>query len=143
MSNINLAYGSATSLTVTGLSTLANGSFATSNAYDATTNKPLDALFELSVTVGTVSGNKQVIVYAIDTLDGTNYSDSAVEANMRHLATISTPTNSSSYRSAAMSLAQAFGGNVPPGAKIVVKNDSGAALTAGSLQYREVTATVT
>jgi hypothetical protein len=143
VSAIALSYGSATGLTTSGLSSLGNGSTATSNAYDCTSTKPLDVIVEVVCTVGTVSGNKQYLVYVIDSVDGTNYSDTTV-ANMRLLGpAVSCPSNSTAYRSAAMSVAAAFGGVLPPYFKVVVSNDSGASFTAGSIQTREVAATVT
>lgn len=143
MADVKIAYQAAQSLTVTGLSTLANGSNAISDAVDNTTNKFLDYLVEVSATVGTVSGNKRFLVYATSSVDGTNYSDSSDVSNMKLLGIVNAPSNSTAYRSPAFSVASAFGGTIPNHFKIVVRNDSGAAFTAGSAQYRGTYNTVT
>jgi len=135
MASVKLAQTAATALTVSGLSTLANGSSATSAPIDNTTNLYLDYLVEVAVTVGTVGTNSQVLVYAVDSLDGTNYSDSTQAANMRFLGSIQTPTSATAYRSAAVSVAAAFGGTLPPKFEIVITNSTGAAFTAGTAQY--------
>jgi hypothetical protein len=135
MAQVKQALSVATSLTVTGLSSLASGAYATSNLIDNTGNLYLDYLVEVAVTVGTVAGNQQCVIFAIDTLDQTNFSDATQDANMRLLGTIQTPTNATLFRAAAMSVAAAFGGTLPPQFKIVVKNDSGAAFTTGAAQY--------
>lgn len=145
MAAVNFSYAAAASYTLTGLSTLASAGLTTAanaTAYNCTTNKPLDVEVETVITVGTVAGNKQYLVYAISSVDGTNYSDSLNVANMRLLGAVSTPTASTAYRSSAYSVAAAFGGTLPPYFKLVVQNDSGAAFTAGTVQTREVSATV-
>lgn len=142
MATVNLAYSASTSLTVSGLSTLASGSYATSNAYDATANKPIDLLIELAVTTGTTSGNKQAMLFLVTSADGTNYSDSANDANMIALGGMTTPNATTAYRSKEFSVAAACGGVVPNHCKVVVKNDGGGTYTAGAVLYREITATV-
>ena len=52
-------------LTVTGLATLASASYATSAAKDNTANQPIDLIVELSITAGSVSANKQAVLYAL------------------------------------------------------------------------------
>lgn len=143
MANIKIEYGSATSLTVTGLSSLADNTNATSDAIanDGTGDKYMDCFVEVNVTVGTVAGEVQVLVYAIGSLDGTNYGDASDGANMRLIGAIYTPTSSTAYRSQPMSVAAGFGSFLPPKFKIVVRNESGAALTAGTAQYRFAYAT--
>lgn len=137
--DVTTKYGAATALTTSGLSTLANGSLATSNAVDVTAMAAAtDVLVELAFTnTGTPANNKQVVVYAVSTLDGTNYSDNTVVARMVRLGTIDISAGSGSFRSAAFSVAAGFR-VLPPGFKIVVQNDCGLAFTAGTLQYRAV-----
>jgi len=142
MATINSAYSAVQTPTVTNLSTLTSGSYATSVAIDATSTKPLDVLVELAVTTGTVSGNKQALVFVITSADGTNYSDSANDSNMILLGAMTTPSNTTAYRSHELSIAAACGGSVPNHYKIVVKNDGGGTYTAGVVNYREVTSTV-
>lgn len=142
MANINVAYSISKTLTTSGLSNLASNSSATSNTFDATSTNPLEVLVELAVTTGTVSGNTRALVFAITSVDGTNFSDTTVEANMVLLGVLSTPSSSTAYRSKEFSVASAFGGFVPNHFKVVVKNDGGGTYGAGVLTYRELTATV-
>lgn len=143
MADVKIKHGSATSLTISGLDSLASGSKATSNEINVTTNDPLDVLVELMLDPGTTSGNKQAVVYAVSTLDGTNYSDSTNDDNMRLLGVMALP-DTNIVRSAAMSVALAFGGTLPPRFKVVVLNDSGAAFNSSgnAAQYVEVGAEV-
>ena len=69
-------------------------------------------LVELTIDRAT-TGNKQAVVFAVSTLDGTNYSDGTNNDNMRLLGTVSLP-DTNIVRSAAMSVAAAFGGTLPP-----------------------------
>jgi len=132
-------YSAAQTLTVTGLSSLTSGSYATSNTYDSTTIKPADVLIELAVTTGTVSTPKQALLFLITSGDGTNFSDSANEGNMILLGPLSTPNSTTAYRSREFSVAAACGGSVPNHWKIVVKNDGGGTYTAGTVTYRDLT----
>jgi hypothetical protein len=150
MAAVNLSYGAATGLTTSTLSTLASANYATSNAYNCTTTKPIDVLVELAVTTGSVSGvSPQVVLFVISSLNGTNYSsqntsatDTTHDADMKLLGVMPLPTSTASERSPAFSVAAAFGGILPPYFKVVVKNSSGAAFTAGTVQTVEVNATV-
>jgi hypothetical protein len=101
----------------------------------------LDALVFLLVEVGTLSGNKQVLLYAYGTADGgTNYTEGCTGSDAAHtrqdptilrpLAIIATPTNSVIYRAGPFSIAAAFGGIMPEKWGIVVFNDTGAAFSA-------------
>jgi len=139
MSTIKILQGSATSLTVTGLNSLASNSMATSNAITVTTNDPLDVLVEVTLDPGTTTGNKQAVVYAVSSLDATNYSDSTNRPNMALVGVISLP-DTNIVRARAMSVASAFGGTLPNLFKLVIWNDSGASFnsTGNSVQYVEV-----
>lgn len=145
--DINSKHGSATSASTlaTALASLSSGSTATGAAFNVTTNKPLDVLFEITIDPGTTTGNKQAIVYAISSLDGTNYSDSTnISTNAAHVGTINLP-DTNIVRSRAMSIAAAFGGTLPNYFKVLVYNDSGAAFnsTGNAAQYVEVSAQYT
>jgi hypothetical protein len=143
MSNIKLSQSAVTSLTVTGLSTLASAATATSNVIDNTANLFFDYLIEITVaTTNTPSGDKQIVIFVTDSLDQSNFSDSSVQQNMVLLGTVQTPTTSTTYRGRAMSVASAFGGTLPPQFKVVVFNDLGVALTSGTAQYVGSYATV-
>ena len=147
MTTISQSVGTRTSLTVTGLGTLGSGTYVTSSAYVANATKPLDVIVELEVaTTNTPSGNKQVVVFVKESLDGTNYrsgpesgTTTTDEPNLRFLGVV--PMNSSSVtQRATFSVAQALG-YCPHSFKIVVKNDLGVALTSGAAYTSEISAT--
>jgi hypothetical protein len=148
MSVIKQAVGTRTALTTTGLSTLASATYCASDAIDNTTNAPLDVLGEVEITPGTVSGNKQAIVFATASLDGTNYQTGPTsgttvtdEPNLSLLGVLPLNTNATLQRKV-FSLAAAFGYALPPYVKIVVKNDSGATFGTGAIWTSEVSGTV-
>lgn len=147
MATITQTVNTRTSLTVSGLSTLAAENYAVSSAYTANTNKPLDVIVELDIaTTNTPSGNKQLLVFVKESLDGTNYrsgpesgTTATDEPNLRPLGTI--PMNTASVTQiATFSVAQALG-YCPHSFKIVVKNDLGVALTSGTAFTSEISAT--
>jgi hypothetical protein len=155
MSTVKTSYDTTTSITIT-LASLANTAARESTAVDNTTNLYLDVEVYLAIKVGTVSGTKAVNVYVAGSADGTNYTDNATGAdagitlssptNLRLIAVIATPTSSSTYKYVIGSVAQAFGGLLPPKWSIVVENQTGAALdsTEGNhtKSYRGAWATV-
>lgn len=138
-SDLKIKYGAATALTVTGLNSLASGSYATSDAVNNTTNLYLDYLVELTVANVVEAGNFQAVVYAISSLDGTNYSDNQSTNQpyaFKYVGML--PLNGTGpWRSAAMSVAAAFNGTIPPYFKLVILNDAGVTLAASgnSVQY--------
>lgn len=140
----NPAVGTRTALTVTGLSTLATGTYVASSAYLCNTNKPWDVVVEVSTaTTNTAVGNKQVVVFVQESLDGTNYRSGPTslaattdEPNLRLLGTI--PMNSASVTEmGTFSVAQALG-YLPFAFKVVLKNDLGVALTSGTVFTSEI-----
>lgn len=139
MATVKPSYGAATAFTIT-LNSLASAGAATATAIDNTTDLALDILVEIVVVVGTVGTNPNVACYWIPSVDGTNYGDTT---NAQLIGVISTPTSSGTYRKT-MSVAAAFGGNIPPKGQLYVVNNTGAALaaTGNSAQYRELQATV-
>lgn len=146
MSTITQAVGTRTNLG--SLGTLASATYLNVGTLTFNTNKPLDVEIEVSATPGTVSGNKQLVVFAQKSLDGTNFETGPTsgttttdEPNLSWIGTLLLNTNSTLQRKV-MSLSAAFGGSLPYAAKIIVKNDSGAALASGSVEYSEVTTTV-
>lgn len=148
MATVKQVCGTRTSLTVTGLSTLASATYVASNEIDNTTNQPVDLLVELAVTPGTVSGNKQAVLFAIASLDGTNYQTGPTsgttttdEPDLTYIGILPLNTNSTAQRKI-FSIAAAFGGKLPPKMKLVVKNDSGAAFSAGTIYTSEVSLTI-
>ena len=147
MTTIKQQVNARTALTVTGLSTLASATYVASSAYTANTNQPLDVIVEVDVaTTNTPAGNKQVVVFVQESLDGTNFRSGPTsgttttdEPNLRLLGTV--PMNSSSVTEiATFSVAQALG-YMPYAFKVVLKNDLGVALTSGAVYTAEISAT--
>lgn len=144
MATVKQTVGTRTSLTFTGLPTLASGAYATSSAKDNTANQPLDLIVELSITPGTVGGNKQALLFCLGSLDNTNYQTGANSTDAGDMTFIGAlPLASSSTKQTKLfTVALQYGGALPPFQQFVVMNDSGAAFTAGTLFISEVSATV-
>jgi len=147
MTTITQTVGARTALTVTGLATLASGTYVASNAYTANTNKPLDVIVEVdSATTNTPAGNMQLVVFLQESLDGTNYrsgpssgTTTTDEPNLRFVGTV--PMKSASVTEVGtFSVAQALG-YCPYAFKVVLKNDLGVALTSGAVFTSEISAT--
>lgn len=144
--------GSRTSLTTSALNSLANGTYVSAGTIThASSNKvPLDVLLEVSVTPGTVSGNKQVVVFAKVSLDGTNQTTgpetsttTTDEPNLKFIGTVPCNTNSTVQRNI-FSLRAALG-FIPFDSEIVIKNETGAGLASSghAVLYQDVTGDVT
>jgi len=153
-----LQYGTSTSITITAGS-LANVAARSSAAVTSgTTNNTTDYLISVNVltTATAPSGNKQVVVYAYRSEDGTNYQgDSSIADNVdgtdKTLTALGSPTNLTFLGTLQLnqgtnavtirqvfSLSQAFG-SIPPKWGIVLYNDAGTALGATvTATYREV-----
>lgn len=150
------SYGSKTNLTIT-LNSLAASSTVGRQAtpVDNTVNNALDVQIQGTITVGTVSGNKQIIFYVAGSFDGgSTYSlangsntigasDAAFTradpAGKLPAFVLLVPTSSIAY-SFDFSIAQLFGGSMPDNWCLVVFNDSGAALagSGNSAWYKEI-----
>lgn len=135
MASITAVVGAKTTLTTSALNSLASATYVSAGAIDLTTPDPLDLLIEVSATPGTVSGNKQVVVFAKVSLDGTNYtsgpesgSSATDEPNLKFLGVV--PCNTSSAQQTNTISVMSALGYVPPYMKVIVKNDTGAALAA-------------
>ena len=133
------------SLTVTGLNTLIASNYITSNTITHNTNDPLDVLLDISITTSnTPTGNKQVVVFAKGSLDGTNFGsgpeattvNAIDEPDLHYVGSV--PMNQAGTHRKIMSLAAAYGGVLPIATKLVFKNDLGVTLTAASVQISEV-----
>jgi len=136
----SLSYGTAQNLTST-INSLTSGSIVSLGVIDNTTALALDFLVEVSGTSGaSVSGSQTVDIFAISSVDGTNFSDTNVN-NMHKIGYLFFSAGSTTIRSASMSIAQAFGGVVPPKVTIYAVNNTSANLGAsgGAGQYRSVT----
>lgn len=148
MTTGSLPQGTRTSLTTTALNSLGNGTYVSCGTITHTTNDPLEAFIEVKVTPGTVSGNKQAVVFVRGSLDGTNFESGPVsgttttdEPNLRYVGTIPLNSNSTA-QTKIFSLAGVYKGCLPYASEVVVKNDSGAAFAASghSVYYAEVLA---
>lgn len=150
MTTAKQVVGSRTSLAFTGLSTLASATYVqNTTAYDCTTNQPLDVIVEVDITTtNTPSGNKQVVVFISESLDGTNYRSGPTsgttttrEPNLRLLGAVPI-TTASQAEIGFFSILNALG-YIPAKFFIIVKNDLGVALTSGTVFTAEISATVT
>lgn len=149
MATITAVVGSKTALTTSALDSLASATYVSAGTIDLTSSDPLDVLVEVTATPGTVAGNKQVVVFAKVSLDGSTWTTgpetgttATDEPNLRFLGTV--PCNTSATQQInTLSVVSALG-YVPPHIEIVVKNDTGAALAASghSVHYAVVTGNV-
>lgn len=141
---INPTVGTRTSLTVTGLSTLASATYVVSNAITPDTNNPVDVVVEVALaTTNTPTGNKNAEVFVKLSLDGTNFTSgpesgttTTDEPDLIRLGTVPMKTATTTHRSI-FSIGQALG-FIPHSAKIVIKNDLGVALTSGAVYTSEI-----
>lgn len=149
MATVKQIVGAKTALTSASLATLAASTYCVSSTYDNTVNQPLDLMVEVTVaTTNTPSGDKQVVVFAQASYDNTNWQTGPTsgttatdEPLLTYLGVVPIQT-ASVTEIKSFSVAQAYGGVLPPYVRIVVKNDLGVALTSGSLATAEVSATV-
>lgn len=150
MATVKQVIGARTNLSISSISTLASGTYVASEAYTPNTNQPVDVIVELMVgTTNTPAGNKQVVCFVIDSLDGTNFRSGPTagttttdEPDLKFLGVI--PLNTSAgtrTHTGFFSIANACG-YVPYAYKLVVKNDLGVALTTASATYAEVSMTI-
>lgn len=151
MGAITQTYGTAgQSLTVTGLSTLANGSYAKSA--DIAVGTAEDVLVTLSITPGTTTGNKQAGVWFAASQDGTAFDgggsngDTLAANNQgqwRRLGWIPLLTASEAVQVTYSLKGDAMrGGLLPPHGRIIILNDSGAAFAAGAVTTQTINRSV-
>lgn len=147
-------FGTKTNFTISASSLAASATVGQqATVIDNSTNNALDAQVQGTLTVGSVSGNKQILFYVAGSFDGgTTYSlangsntigatdasfTRADPAGKPPACILPVPTSSIAY-SFDFSVAQMFGGSMPDHWTIIVFNDSGAALSAFSAWYREL-----
>lgn len=141
MSTFTQAQG-AKSASVLSLGTLAISTYITSSAIDLGASIPLDVTFEVECDPnGTPSGNKQLVIFAKLSLDGTNYGSgpesgttATEEADLHYIGTL--PCNDTNTHRKSFSIAHL---PVSRYLKLVVKNDSGVALTSGNVYMASIT----
>lgn len=129
------------------LGTLANVTYLSVGTITFNTNTNMGCKLEVTATPGTVSGNKQLLVFAQQSVDGTNYETGPTsgttvtdQPNLSFVGSLPLLSNSTLQRKV-FDLAAAFGGVLPYSATIIVFNDSGAALASGTVYYSEVSVT--
>jgi len=154
-----LQYGTSTSLTITAGSLAVGAARSSAAVTSGLTNNVTDYLISVNVLTTTTAAtvNKQVVVYAYRSEDGTNYSGASstidnVDGTDKTLTAIGSPSNLTFLGTIQLnngttaltlrqvfSLAQAFG-SIPPKWGIVLLNDNGAAALGATVTatYREV-----
>lgn len=135
MAVITAIAGTRTTLTTIALNSLAASTYVSAGTINVTAIDPIDTVVEVEATPGTVAGNKQLVVFVQVSFDNINFSTgpesgttATDEPNLRFLGSLPLNTNSTLQRGA-FSVMSALG-YVPPYFKVIVKNDSGAALAA-------------
>jgi hypothetical protein len=154
-----LQYGTSTALTITAGSLAVGAARSSAAVTSGVTNNTTDYLISVNVLTTTTAAtvNKQVVVYAYRSEDGTNYSGASstidnVDGTDKTLTAIGSPSNLTFLGTIQLnngttaltlrqvfSLAQAFG-SIPPKWGIVLLNDNGAAALGATVTatYREV-----
>ena len=135
--------GSRNSLSISGITTLSAGTYLASSSYNCSTTSPLDVIIELTVGVSTSpSSRKAVAVFLQESLDGTNFRSGPTsgttttdEADLKFIGTV--PVNSATSHTGFFSVFTSLS-YLPKYFKVVVKNDTGVALTSGSLYTAEI-----
>ncbi len=126
MPTIRMSYGTVTSMTIT-LASLANNTSVTSSSVTNAVNLFTDALVEVIIATGTgTAATGYCEVFVKGSIDN---SDFATDTGDRKVATIATPTASTTYKTV-INVAPAFAGMMPQYWQIRVRNVSGAALAA-------------
>lgn len=135
MGAITAAWGAKTTLTTTALNSLASANYVAAGTVDLTAVDPLDVAVEVEATPGTVAGNKQLVVFAKTSFDGTDFSTGPAsgstatdEPDLYLIGVLPLGTNSTLQRKS-FSVVGALG-FIPPHLEVIVKNDCGAALAA-------------
>jgi len=151
MATVTDTLGTRTSLAYSGssLSTLASGTYvANTTAYNCTTNKPQDVIVEVDLaTTNSPASLKQCSIFISESLDGTNFRSGPTsgttttrEGELVLLGVV--PMTTSSVTSINMfSVRQALG-YVPNSFYVIVKNETGVALTSGTVYTAEIATTV-
>ncbi len=145
MATVSAIQGTRTALTVTGLGTLAGGTYVASSAYDCTTNDPLEVLVEVALaTTNTPAGNKRADIFIQASLDGSNFTSGPTsgttatdEPDLHYLGTVPMNTVTTTHRKA-FPVSPLFGGVLPAQFKVIIKNELGVALTSGTVYTAEV-----
>lgn len=124
--------GTRTALTTTAHNSLGNDTYV--SAGNIAMAGAVNCLLEVKVTPGTVSSNKQVTIWGKRSLDGTNFesgpesgTSETDQANLVFLGSVPCNTNSTA-QTRVIPLAARCGGMLPHTLKIILRNETGAAL---------------
>lgn len=126
-----------TSLTVSGLATLANATSATSATIDNSTAGYPE--YRIEVTISTASGAVAtgiVEVWAKASIDNTDFDDDTGDWFVGSVALAAAGVQT---RIKTFGIASSFGGWTPPYIRLRLRNATGAALTAGTVVYIGIT----
>ena len=137
MTTAKLTLGTRTQLSgaAAAINSLANGTFVLLGTltHVSSGKVPLDVLVELGVTPGVPSGNRQAILYAQHSLDGTTFGTGPIsgtstqdEPDLVFVGALPMFTTAGVQRKV-FSLATAYGGILPYATKLILKNDCGSA----------------
>ena len=120
---------------------LAADTYIASAAIDLGANIPLDSTFEMVVTVNSPTSDKQMILFAQLSLDGTDFSTGPTngssatdEADLHWIGTLlcnSTGTHRKLFSLSGLPIAQHI--------KLIVRNRTGVALTSGFVYRADIT----
>lgn len=130
---------STNSLTIAGLSTLGNGATATSaviNNYNAGNGNYTDIEFFISITTAAsgTSGTGSITVQVAGSLDNTNFEDTT---NASQVMVFQAIVNATTYKKL-FTVASAWRGSMPPYLELMITNNSGGTLTAGTVVYNGI-----
>lgn len=147
MATVKQVVGARVALPCAGMPTLASATYAVSDAYNCATNQPPDVIVEASAQAVSPAGNKQLVLFLQESLDGVNFrngptsgTSTTEEPALKFLGTLQLPV--SGVTSLATFSVLSTLGYVPAAFKVVVKNDAGVALSSGSLATSEISRTV-
>lgn len=123
------------------MSTLAGGTYIASSSIDLGANIPLDATFECTATMTSPVGNRKVDIFAVLSLDNTNFSSGPTslttttdEPDLHYIGSIqcwSTGTHTKMLSISSLPVTRYL--------KLVAKNDTGVALTSGFVYRADIT----
>jgi hypothetical protein len=132
----------AISSSILSMGTLASATYIASSALDLTVALPLDKTIQVEcLPSATTTGNKQLVVFAQLSLDGTTFGTGPTsgttttdEADLHLIGTLpcgTTATHRKFFKLSKLPVARYC--------KIIVKNDMGVALTSGNAYWADIT----
>ena len=139
MATVKQIVGAASTMagSTTALNSLASGGFSSGvGTLTFATNDPVDAFLQVQLVAGSVSGNRQAIIYGKASLDGTLFESgpgnggvgtTTTEGNLTLIGVL--PLPEAGTHVGMFSVAPAFSGSMPHSLQPIVKNDSGAAFS--------------